>query len=199
MSNNQVQAIPIIGGADGDSLYCEINGHICKLDRCEICQFHTGIEKQRRRYCVQCSFTKEAPCQHDGCEEVGTFCYLYDHDEERDVFEYYCAEHAQEHGYCYMCGNFWGGTEDFDFSSSGMCSNCRSEYLEDENSDDEGYEEYDGWFDPYDADVAKLEFDRLQEELEKDVEIINEPSEPEIEPCSHKTTCSRSAWWHRRI
>lgn len=133
-------------GCDSDELYCEINSFIIKLDECERCQFHVAIQKAKpwpfRTYEVHCSFVKDAPCQHDGCESDGTFCYLYDHDEERTIYEYYCSEHAQEHGYCYMCGNFWGGCEDFDFASSGMCSNCRGEYLEGTHEDiDEYYHE----------------------------------------------------------
>lgn len=116
--------------ADGGSVYCNLNGHVEVLDYCERCQFHVKIEKQGAWYGVQCSFAKEAPCMHDGCEEQGQFVHLWDHDEDRYIYEYYCAEHAQEHGYCYMCGNFWSGCEDFDFAPSGMCSNCRGEYLE---------------------------------------------------------------------
>jgi len=157
-----MQFIPLIvaskdrSHADGGRLYCAISDHAIDLDRCERCQFHVEITKQDQEepigyYGVQCSFVKEAPCMHDGCEEIGGLCYLGNY-EAKEVYEYYCAEHAQEHGYCYMCGQFWAGIEDFDFAPSGMCSNCRDEYLdEDEYGGDEA--EYDGWEDPYDVDI----------------------------------------------
>lgn len=54
-----------------------------------------------------------------------------------DVYDHYCAEHCQKNGYCYSCGEFWAGSESFDFSRSGLCSNCRSEYEEDYDEDED--------------------------------------------------------------
>jgi hypothetical protein len=65
-------------------------------------------------------------CQHKGCDSTDVVhCVLYDPETHQDLDFYYCVEHCQEEGFCYGCGNFWAGCEDFDFSPSGLCSNCR--------------------------------------------------------------------------
>lgn len=62
-----------------------------------------------------------------------------------DTFDYYCAEHCQKNGYCYGCGEFWAGSESFDFSRSGLCSNCQSE-VEDYIDDEDYYSDpYNDW------------------------------------------------------
>lgn len=50
---------------------------------------------------------------------------------------YYCASHCQKNGFCYGCGEFWAGSESFDFGP-GYCSNCAGEF-EDDWDDDDGY------------------------------------------------------------
>lgn len=55
-----------------------------------------------------------------------------------DTFDYYCAEHCFKNGYCYGCGGFWAGSENFDFSRDHLCSNCKDDpdlvgYDEDES------------------------------------------------------------------
>lgn len=120
-------------------LYCIITNYVVSLGYCEGCQFYAEVIKRGDHYGVNCSFTHEAPCMHDECEEKGTLCYLWDSEEGRYVYEYYCAEHAHDYGYCYMCGGFWGGCEDFDFAPSKMCSDCRAEYLDEDYDDEAGY------------------------------------------------------------
>lgn len=44
-----------------------------------------------------------------------------------DTFDYYCAKHCFENGYCYGCGEFWEGSESFDFSRNHLCSNCKDD------------------------------------------------------------------------
>lgn len=66
-----------------------------------------------------------------------------------DVYDYYCAEHCYKNGYCYACGQFWAGSEDFDFSRSHLCSNCRYEEMEDDEYIDDG-SYYSG---PYDGEI----------------------------------------------
>jgi hypothetical protein len=83
-------------------------------------------------------------CEHDGCESFDTIkCRLIGHDESKDDTFWYCGEHCHTEGFCWMCGEFWGGCEDFDFSPSGLCSNCRSEA---EAEMDEGAEDDFGEF-----------------------------------------------------
>lgn len=57
-----------------------------------------------------------------------------------DTYEYYCAEHCQKNGYCYGCGEFWAGSESFDFSKSGLCSNCQGEFENDFYYDEDDYD-----------------------------------------------------------
>lgn len=57
--------------------------------------------------------------------------------EGRTEIAYYCAEHAQEHGYCYICGQFWAGVERFDFDPSGLCPNCQDAIAYELGEDDE--------------------------------------------------------------
>lgn len=79
-------------------------------------------------------------CQHDGCDDVGYACYL-DEDLLSDpakATEFLCPRHAVESGYCYGCGRFFAGIEEFDFGS-GLCSDCKVEF--DDGEPDEEYEE----------------------------------------------------------
>lgn len=59
-----------------------------------------------------------------------------------DTYEQYCANHCQKNGYCYGCGEFWAGSESFDFGN-GLCSNCEGDPDIDPNWDNE-YEP-EGW------------------------------------------------------
>ena len=83
-------------------------------------------------------------CWDKGCKEHGEPCVLRGYrDDEEDAIYWYCGEHAQRHGFCFACGEFWGGTESFDFGP-GYCSNCASEFEDDYDEnwvDDWSYEE----------------------------------------------------------
>lgn len=79
-------------------------------------------------------------CSNKGCSEKGQPCILRDYEEDGDEAIYwYCGQHAQRNGFCFACGEFWGGTESFDFGP-GYCSNCASEFEEEENEEDWSYE-----------------------------------------------------------
>lgn len=74
-------------------------------------------------------------CEHEGCNSTDTIqCHLVDWQnvgmdnmEARDLYEWLCAKHATEGGYCWMCGEFWAGCEEFDFNLSHLCPNCKCE------------------------------------------------------------------------
>ena len=69
-------------------------------------------------------------CQHEGCTNPGQPCelpWVIGPPDKEPEYEYFCSMHAQEHGYCWMCGYFWRGAESFEFSKSGLCENCKSE------------------------------------------------------------------------
>lgn len=70
-------------------------------------------------------YRKQRQCQHEGCSCEGVECVLTDGD--GDLKEYFCGEHAHEHGYCRCCSQFWGGVEAFDFSPSGLCPHCKDQ------------------------------------------------------------------------
>lgn len=73
------------------------------------------------------------------CEDEGCFapaiveCRLPYWSDTRKRVEYdthwHCQEHAIQHGFCYICGGFFGGIERFEFAAErggihGMCWNC---------------------------------------------------------------------------
>jgi len=78
-------------------------------------------------------------CQHPGCNQPGQPCevpWLYDEPIDKEPkYEYYCAEHAFDHGYCWMCGQYWAGCEGFDLAPSHLCPNCRREMQEEETEE----------------------------------------------------------------
>ena len=75
-------------------------------------------------------------CEESGCIEWG------DRYELEDEHWYYCAEHAQRAGFCWGCGGFWAGIESFDFSRSGLCSECDYNFRADAGEFDEDEEIY---------------------------------------------------------
>jgi hypothetical protein len=84
-------------------------------------------------------------CDREGCTEPGVECWLPSlgvvedgQDDEPD--EYLCVKHASESGYCWSCGNFWGGIESFEFHPRNLCENCASEEEDDEWDDEDGYD-----------------------------------------------------------
>jgi hypothetical protein len=66
-----------------------------------------------------------------------------------DTYEYFCASHCQKNGFCYGCGEFWAGSENFDFGP-GYCSNCASEF--EDNFDDDNEDYYEPPYDEYEAE-----------------------------------------------
>ena len=65
-------------------------------------------------------------CFHKVCWKPGCACYLPDEQSTRPS-EFYCPDHAHGEGYCYSCGLFWAGVNEFDFSPFGLCPNCEDE------------------------------------------------------------------------
>ena len=88
-------------------------------------------------------------CEHKDCLHEAIQCRLDVYDYEGDYhwlkeeYYWYCAEHCQTEGFCYGCGEFWGGCEDFDFGN-GLCSNCRDEFDSEFERDRE--EEMESWY-----------------------------------------------------
>ena len=83
-------------------------------------------------------------CEHEGCnktepENTIIACHLIDYGdykvEPKDIYLYYCSEHATEEGFCWCCGEFWAGCEEFDFQPSHLCPNCKDD-LDSELADD---------------------------------------------------------------
>lgn len=70
-------------------------------------------------------------CNHEGCNSPAQPFWLPDSAYPNDPDGYYCEEHANSAGWCWMCGGFWGGVESFDFSKTGVCENCEPQYLRD--------------------------------------------------------------------
>ena len=90
-------------------------------------------------------------CNHEGCDSTDvTACFLPDNETDTPD-EHYCATHAHEHGWCWGCGQFWGGVESFDFGSyygnvAGLCDNCSDAVKDDfDDFDDDDYEPIDCW------------------------------------------------------
>ena len=99
--------------------------------------------------------TKYPRCQV--CGAAGRPCYEMDHYSSaraltvhgkftgvvamfaRDPDEILCSEHANKRGYCRGCGEFWAGTNGFDFIHPGLCEFCdRDNRDNDDALDDEG-------------------------------------------------------------
>jgi hypothetical protein len=88
-------------------------------------------------------------CQHEGCNQAGFECRNFCVDEEEFPPEFYCGEHAFDHGFCNGCGDFNAGIESFEFLHPGLCDNCYSE-LRDDDADME-QDEYEEWEDEHDG------------------------------------------------
>ena len=63
-------------------------------------------------------------CEETDCANRGEPCFYPDNQEE--PAHYYCTKHAWDNGFCWQCGQFWGGVEAFEFSASHLCPNCWS-------------------------------------------------------------------------
>ena len=79
-------------------------------------------------------------CEEPGCTSFDAFPCVHEPDEKNPSL--FCSEHAFQHGYCSICGQFWAGIESFDFGP-GYCENCKSEVEKDgydpESECDEDY------------------------------------------------------------
>ncbi len=77
-------------------------------------------------------------CQEYGCPYLGAVrCELYDYDAKKELIDFYCPSHARENGFCWGCGQFWAGCEEFEFSPiPGCCPNCRDEFEEPEEEEE---------------------------------------------------------------
>jgi hypothetical protein len=89
--------------------------------------------------------SKKHKCMEKGCNSTDTIkCRLLDPDTNDDyIYYYYCSEHCHKNGFCWYCGEFWGGIELFDFSKTGLCCNCIDEVKQDLGEYDE--DEIEGW------------------------------------------------------
>jgi hypothetical protein len=85
-------------------------------------------------------------CQHSGCKSEGMECVI---SWEGETF-YYCPDHAGQNGFCYLCGDFWGGIESFEFIHPDICDNCWDQIRDDDSEyyrdDDDPYDDY-GYYD----------------------------------------------------
>lgn len=77
---------------------------------------------------------RRTQCQHEGCDAAGNACFITS-DLEDGLTEYYCSQHAASHGYCPMCGDFWGGIGTFEMN--GVCDHCKDELDADDYPDDD--------------------------------------------------------------
>jgi len=78
-------------------------------------------------------------CMEEGCWNEAIACRLVDYfaSEPKETTEWFCVDHCHQNGYCYMCGEFWGGVEYFEFSKTGLCENCQSELEAELNNPDD--------------------------------------------------------------
>jgi hypothetical protein len=76
-------------------------------------------------------------CQHAGCDSPAVIrCALPNEGPSAEPeFEFFCCIHTQEHGYCWNCGQFFGGIESFDFDEAGLCDECEAEMRRDDADD----------------------------------------------------------------
>jgi hypothetical protein len=87
-------------------------------------------------------------CQEPKCKHEGVPCF-YPDNETNIADEWYCPEHTFIHGFCYLCGGFYSGVENFDFPEyygivRGLCENCSDDLKTNLGECDE-YDEKDEW------------------------------------------------------
>jgi hypothetical protein len=100
------------------------------------------VKRGRRKHSKRQSRRDRRRCQHRGCGENSQLvaCYLPDDDPNGRPTELLCPDHAAEHGYCCVCGQFWSGIESFDFEHPGLCDNCfDSIYADSGDGDGDGF------------------------------------------------------------
>ncbi len=97
-------------------------------------------------------------CDEKGCKGVAqVWCFLPgDYTPEGEEFDgAYCSEHAEQNGFCRMCGQFWAGVESFHFGTyHGYCDNCRYEVEREEDLEYDEWEDSDYYEPPQEAYVC---------------------------------------------
>jgi len=91
-------------------------------------------------------------CQHENCwkrNAVPCFLEMQYTGESNKPDYYYCGTHCHQEGFCWSCGQFWAGIENFDFSRSGLCMNCEDAGDYDDPADPYAYSEEIEWDDFY--------------------------------------------------
>lgn len=68
-------------------------------------------------------------CEEKDCNKTEnlTECRIYGDETviEKDIIYHFCTDHAYKNGFCYICGDFFGGIESFEFNNpSQLCENC---------------------------------------------------------------------------
>jgi len=90
-------------------------------------------------------------CWQLGCQNKGIKCVILGAliDQDENVKNRYCSEHAAENGFCYSCGIFCAGIESFDFGRyHGLCDNYADEVRANDAWDEIDEQEID----PYEAE-----------------------------------------------
>jgi len=78
-------------------------------------------------------------CDHKECLREDVELYILHPEDNNIELFHYCPDHAQENGFCWLCGEFWGGVEEFEFDPSGLCPNCAYDARMEKHEDmDEG-------------------------------------------------------------
>lgn len=78
-------------------------------------------------------------CEYQACTQRGQEFYL-----PNDHPYHYCFEHASIGGFCWSCGQFWGGIDSFEMSITGLCEHCNAEILDDwPRDDDDDWDEHE--------------------------------------------------------
>ena len=89
-------------------------------------------------------------CMEPGCRNRDTTPCFYPDNEDDKTDTFYCVKHAHKNGFCWNCGQFWGGVESFDFPfhRTDLCENCyeQEDWENDYEDDEEDESEYpDDW------------------------------------------------------
>ena len=87
-------------------------------------------------------------CEYPECTSWDTLACVMDNDDDNP--SWFCPEHAFAMGHCFICGQFWGGVDNFEFGP-GYCEHCASEIERDDYDpdDDDEYCEDDFFFPEY--------------------------------------------------
>lgn len=86
--------------------------------------------------------------QHDACHDCGKrtdglMTCTYAHDGSTTKL---CPDCIKDSGFCLDCGSYCAGMSSFDFSPMpGYCSDCRDEFDDDDDWDNDLYDPQDDW------------------------------------------------------